>query len=532
MYQFDNVSFLSYNHTPDFFEAGLRYRISKNFTIRGQLLNLTNGDGISGILSKQNLLIDSNDWQPIILNGVNFGTGKISNINFTEGNLVRQQEYVFDITCYEEGNLSNALTGVYSGIDWSNVFKIDTLNESFSYTQEDNGRKNYEQTFSCRFHSGLVLDVRQAAIDFINVLIDANNLLNFIGNYNFTKDKKSYNSITYNNITNQIDLTRSIEILSNESGYYSFEFQHNIETSEDGITTASEEGEIKGLIEPIYEAASSGYNDQVAIAFSRLNNTFSSYVSNAYSLNPLCLENGKTTNEREGVITYRLTYDNDPRTNDLYFHEYTLDISQSQENITNVSENGTVQGIGRSFIDKFSNAVYGYNQISGDIYPRILNYYTENTNITKPISKIGQSLERNEIEGSIGYSEQYTDDNTFVNESGIKKFDINIQTAYPVHFINKFNVFNTKEFVQKSNQSTIGNRAINISLLGRRNLSFDEYLNYAKAKAKPHLIITGGADGYIEGVNCDFNIEDNTFTFNLSALFHEYYKPISEITLT
>src|SRR5215216_216981 len=112
---FENVALLSYTHTPVFFDAGIRFKVQKNFTIRGTLLDKSASSGVKKTWDKAAILslAASDDYQPIILNGIDFGSGKIVSVNFEAGDHVRQQNYSYTIQAYSAGNLFNALQGPY-----------------------------------------------------------------------------------------------------------------------------------------------------------------------------------------------------------------------------------------------------------------------------------------------------------------------------------------------------------------------------------------------------------------------------------
>ena len=51
MLDFLNATLLSYSHNSDFFGDNFRYKTTKELSIEGYILDLSNTDGVSGIWS-------------------------------------------------------------------------------------------------------------------------------------------------------------------------------------------------------------------------------------------------------------------------------------------------------------------------------------------------------------------------------------------------------------------------------------------------------------------------------------------------
>jgi hypothetical protein len=124
---FSNVKLLQYTHSPVRLDAGLRYRIEKQFTISGRLLDETYS-GPNELLQQQDALLGGAvDYEEIILNGISFGRGKVNSVNFSGGTMVRTEDYEYSIVCYDEGALTNGSGGVYTGITWTHTDEIEEL---------------------------------------------------------------------------------------------------------------------------------------------------------------------------------------------------------------------------------------------------------------------------------------------------------------------------------------------------------------------------------------------------------------------
>src|SRR4051794_5707249 len=118
MANFSNARLLGYEHKHNYLGENINFQVQKHLTVDGSIYNLTNTSGVSGVWSGISGFIQGSDnYQPIIINGTNFGSGRINNINFSEGNDVRYKNYQADITILSTGNLYNLITtGDFAGV--------------------------------------------------------------------------------------------------------------------------------------------------------------------------------------------------------------------------------------------------------------------------------------------------------------------------------------------------------------------------------------------------------------------------------
>ena len=104
---FQNVKLLTYDHKNNFWgDNGFKYGSTVSFSINGYILDLTNTSGVTDIFQACKSLSDSlGSYQEIIVNGVNYGRGKITDISFDSGNWVKVTEYNISIEIIQEGDL-------------------------------------------------------------------------------------------------------------------------------------------------------------------------------------------------------------------------------------------------------------------------------------------------------------------------------------------------------------------------------------------------------------------------------------------
>jgi hypothetical protein len=533
MLYFDGVSVLSYNHKPVLLDAGLRYRVEKTMTINGFLRTLTNSQGVSPLITKENLIIDgAQDYQQIILNGIDFGVGYITNIDFAGGEMVRNEKYTYEIVCYENGNLFNATGGVYAGITWANANLIENIEESFSYEENENGDKTYNHSIAVRYseYSSTTAGINLAkvlATEFFNATSGLSIYINsYVGLGNV---KKIYNE-NYNLIDCSCSWDESVTILANSSSHYSYDLLYSVEQDEAGYVSVSETINIKGLTSPKYPGAVEGLNALKAGAYSRANTIYQYYNFASAPLYPQPLQKGVSTNKFQGTIDYKTIYSNNPKYQNYAIWSYESELVLDENNYYEISERGSIIGMGRPLVEKYTNAInfYNTNVKTPTVDARIATLYAS-TGRSNTLYLKSHSFSKDEFKGVIQYSITKTDNNTIGTNSNIKSSIINVETSQPVHLVKNYNIFNLKELVQTQNQSTLGQRKISINLRGKRGLSLATYLTEAKALAVPY--IPSQTDKYIESAPYNWEPQNNAFSIDISYIFVGNYKLRDDLTI-
>ena len=108
----NNIEVLGYNHQNNFFgEKSFHYSTTKTLSIRGYVLDLTNTVGVKDILTDAGQIKNiAQNFQKVIINGVNFGIGKFTSVSFDAGNWVRSTQFNADIEIYETANLQSLVS--------------------------------------------------------------------------------------------------------------------------------------------------------------------------------------------------------------------------------------------------------------------------------------------------------------------------------------------------------------------------------------------------------------------------------------
>ncbi len=530
---FDFPTLLSYEHTPVFFGNDYRYKIQKNFSVNGILRNWENTSGVSGSLRNQDtLLAAAVDYQPIFLNDVFFGEGKITNIRFNEENIIQESNYQYDIQCYETGNLFNALTGYFSGVAWdSNTHLIESLSEELSYERQKDGAQNYSHSVSIDYNKfSAASGINLAKAFALNLFNSTQGLFPFLGQYqNLSQYKKLYVE-TFNLIDGSCSFAASSKILPNETGGYSYSLQYDLKLNEDGYTDITENCDIQGTYNPRAVYAQSGYNTLITGSFSRSNSVYSGYAFSTLPLYSSPLVLNVSTNKFEGKLSFSNTFSNNPKYRSGAIWEYQLEIQKDPVGYISVAENGTVKGLGRPLIDKFSNAQSFYNNtVLTGIDIRLSGLYAAESSVIKPLITTKETMSRDEYKGEITYSREKTDDNTFINASGMKRYELDVTISNPVHLVQNFNIFNQKEFIQPQNTNTQGQISINLTVKGKRTSLIQDYLTFAAPMITEYSDY--GSDTYLDDLSYRIDPLNNNFSMSAQYLFLSGYKTFGELTI-
>ncbi len=519
MINFDNAELLSLNQTNRFFQAGLRYGVSKDINVAGYVLDLTNQDGVSGIWSGEEVLIrGATDYHPVLLNGIYFGSGKVLNFNFDAGNDVRVKRYNCTLRVLETGNLSNA-TGYYSGIDFANYGLLENLSESIDFAY-NGGVPQYQHSIDVQFNSGAnVTNPRTLAQNLASGLFSHLNLTGFLGDYLNVQNYRRFFTENYDLVSNRCNFAYTFD--ARVSGNYSFTYNTSVQTSEDGFSTVQENGVVVGLVYPYYNNAFTGFNTENANAFARCGQVFDVYKpSGAGALINQPIQKTQTLNQYAAQIDYQIAFSNNPKYNATYSWEYTQQVTRETNRAFTISEDGNVIGLGRGLVDKYNNAVNGYAIVKTGISGRCTGLYYSEVGGTSTLNLINSSEQKDQFLGTIGYSRTFTDDLSYLNVSGIKQALIEVNDTFPVRKVNIVPIFNRNEIVQDGGIATLGNRGLSIKLKGARNLGYTGYLAYAKAVAYGYNPTGLGADVYINSVDTRLDPFENNFDLTLGWTYH------------
>jgi hypothetical protein len=431
----NNIEIMGYNHQNNFFgENSLQYSATRTLSIQGFVLDLQNSAGVKNVLNTTTAIKNIvQNFHNIIINGKNFGIGKFTSLSFDEGNWVRQTKFNADIEINVETSLINLPEELMDpGINLNNrrFDLIKNLSESFSVNFDTNN-KNVEgkHTIDIEYKAdnkdiNVINLAQRLALNLLN-----NTLPSSLSELNYTnRAQNSYtilNEESYDVINGKCSFTKTFSYnTENSNDPYSLQLNHSISIDENGICTVEENCEIKAEynIPSLYDNALKGLKNQLETSnpYDRINTFFNVYkqkFSLQENLNSHFIEKSIQINKFDGIITYKLSWDNDPKKkNPLYSWEYTQTLDRNEEGIWNVSENGQIIGFGKYKEinnEKYNNANSGWVNAQNNIDTRLFNFYNNNAKIkiSGGLLKLSQkNINRSPYKGEISYNYEKTDD--------------------------------------------------------------------------------------------------------------------------
>lgn len=535
MLNLTNASVLSYSQNSLFFGESFRYQNQKSLTVEGILRDVGNVDGVSGIQSGiNNLFFTDEDYSSIIINGYNFGQGRITSISLPDGNDVRTKPYTINVTCYETGNLFNLSGTNYSGMAQSAQNRydlLDNLSEDFSYNR--NGESyGYTHNVSIKLNSGngVTISPIEMAKIFAANLISGNTPFGFLtSGENQDIGFKTYNE-SYNSITNECSFSENYSRPTNNSGLMVTR-TNNFSMNEDGISVVTENGSIKGGFSNGAISIGSNQNpvefnkiiqliDEISSgSFNRCSGSFSYYSTpGAYPIYTGYNVYSKNLNPFSKTAEYTISYSNDPKQISGCSWNYTNQITRNGR-YYDLVENGNIIGHGAPQNEGYPKARTFYNTVRSGAYERNYTIYTGYIDTAAlTLRRISESKTSSQFNGVVGYNFAFSDNPINNNDTnGVKTQEISVNDSIPTQLLNKFDLFNNGEIVQPQENSTLGNRSLDIQFSLTRNHNLSSVKNYAKTLANSY--IPNGSDVFISSLSYTYNPIQKKFSLNAGWTF-------------
>lgn len=523
---FNNAEVLSYTHKSDFFGGDvIRYRTTKQIEVQGNLLNLSSTSGVSGIISGIAALeVSSNDWVSAVINGIDFGSGIITNISFDQGNDVRIKKYTIALDIVETGSLNNLPTNdSYANISYNDYKFVDSLSESI--TLDRNFQKDvYNHSVDISVNSSNITGSIGLAKSIARNLFESNSFNAYIGNYYGISGKKSTYEESYDKIKGECSFNQTTDLFANQSGNYSIDktFVYNRESN--GVVTISEKGEIKATVEPYINVLTDAYKLESANSSSNCQEIFDSYKeADTYNLNLIAITKGTSISRYERTLSYEHVFSNDVSINDGYFWEYSHDSSLDENGTIQTTEQGSIIGRGHRIDTKYANANAGFDIVDNAINSRSLASYNRyRTFITIPSPSNFTLLKKSETYlkhiGQINYGWNYSNDSSLVvGDPYIIQNKITVSEQDQIPLTNSFNIFNYGEIEQSTNNYIISQVSVEVELRGKRDTTMDYYLTYAKNLASPY------AKDFLTEASYSLSPFGNAFSLNVA--WGKVYEP-------
>ena len=532
---FNNVEVLGYDHQNNFFcEKSLFYSSLRTISIRGYILDLTNSNGVKGIFTDAKELIKlTQEFQEIIINGVNFGVGKVKSFSVDSGNWVRYTQYEATIEVLLEVPIADLDSKEFNGINISNrrFNLLKSFSESFSLNFDTQNKVlGGEHSIDIEYDADnknidLIRLAQSLATELLKTIPSNSNIAE--GNYTTRNNYKVLNSENYNTVTGKCGFKRTFSYSTlNNNKNYSFIRTHSVEIDENGIATASENCSIKAEFDvpSLYENALVGYDEQIIGVYSRCDAVFQNYKTKfniITNLNQQFISKSVQVNKFNGTINFTINFDNDPKKiNSSYVWEYVSNLDRSENGVWSTSENGSVKGNGKiGSNDKYNKAEIGWSSAKSGIFNRVSSFYnSEATNkIGGVLKEISKTINRNKYEGFINYNFTYTDDPTVKDgsDAGIKKIDIE-KTDTGLLPITKDFIIPNRTFALNQNRDLKqqGTYTVRVNMeVGCTVSAFNSWNYFTKAMnyagGKPNV----GNDEYLESINYSSNETEKTISY-------------------
>jgi len=524
---FPNVSVLGINQNTRFFDAGFQFSTSKRLSIAGTINDLIVGFGITGIWTGQEGVLETirnnNNYQPLILNGTNFGSGRIENITFAQGQDVRIKTYEANISVLESGNLFNFTGEYYSGIQTDNFQYLQQFSESYSFNKKLNGGYSYVHSASIQFTSGVgQLNSIASAQSLAKTLFTGSNL-GFAFYPGFTdKQGKRYVSEAYNLISNECSFQETFDF-DNNNGNYSAVYNLSVQLDQEGIVTASEQGNIQGIENPNYQKALSAINTEMTGSYYRCSGMVNSYFPSGAILITSPTSQGRSIDIFNNNINYVVTFNNAINNRQSYFWDYSLEVNK-QNGVSTVTEQGNVLGRGENPTTSYNLASNGFvtvkNGIAGRCGALFVGNYAPATNYLEAKQE-GYSPTK----GAINYSYTYSNDPTLISNNGIRRKNVTIEDNDPVYSFNQIGIINNATILQNNYQSSQGAQTVSVQVEGDKTVGLSTFL--ASAMSTINSNQPAGNDIYVGNASYTYDINQNAANVQLTWLYNRAAQPTS-----
>ena len=400
-------------------------------------------------------------------------------------------------------------------------FSVSASNE-FSFSQAIN--------FSLRKDSPTDIDfagiVKQITIKAFNNTGNSIAKVGFIddryANFIRTVKANGFFNESHDPINNTYSISRSVSLKNGayrsdqKDELWSADFAHNIAVADSGSVTITESGTVQGRSnvdleieisnkgEDSYENAFQGYKVVKAKAYARCQKILedlikskpdwvpgSSEWSNAEDLKSRYVSLGLNVDRQSGLVGYTIAFTNNPRMNNDAIFEYRIDGSRGADNITSITESGSITPYDKNRVGNFDpKSIYDLFTSSADVIDRMdplfgsLKLDSSITKFSFPTNLVKSSISFSAHGVSVNYSFTYADDPRLRNETYIRRLDTAENYTLPVGMRSSTVAPNIKETNYDANQTTEGSKSIDFTCDFKRNPSSNkinlDHIQYIK----------------------------------------------------
>lgn len=307
------------------------------------------------------------DGQEVVLTSYSVGAGPSVGITYYVGNVSGNTFQLFEditrtITVDVTSSIGGATLEIYNIVPFPQY--LDSFSEDFNVSLDESNTYNFSHSLDITYLSGV-----EGGGDPIDPIATAKslaiNLFDQTPAQFSTVIPPSYGSISaasrkyfnesYNLIDGSCTFEKQLSLLPSGLSTYSLKVSNEFSFDDQGIVTVSENGEISPRSPDFLEEAKEALDTELSKSYDRCNSIYDSYKNylgaNSSSLYSQPITKNKTLNNSEGTSSYTVEYtDNLTYVNLNTIEERQINLNIS-DNITTVSEDGTIISINSKSVD-------------------------------------------------------------------------------------------------------------------------------------------------------------------------------------
>jgi len=531
MLKFNNFQTMGISHSFEYLGEAFNHRRVTNISLNGRMVSDRASDG--GAINPSPLYdiwdgmgqirTDIQDFQDVFVNGIAVGKGRVVGYSFPESRDPRSSEYSVELEVYASGDISNLTGEGYANWNFGEEILpyLKDLKEDFNFERLPDGTFNYDRSLS--------FSLIEPEDDWnFYAYSDFNERRTFFfGDPAFTVLNAAYPSFYAE--AGQRSYTESHDKINGSYSFsetfkgpspgkvYHWEKSTSITISQEGETSLSEEGTIKGVLEPSFSSAKTGMTEVEGGVAARVQSFYSEY-SGVCADGLFLTSKSKSIDENSGVYTYTFDFSVDPLSTGQFLISRDTSIQTDEQGITTISENGGVS----SFDGSLAAAREKYtNDIEPNIFARILASYEAfivcaletDLNITS------YDLTYSEFEAALTYSKTYKNDKESLH-LGCFKVSTEMTSTDTLHNVFLAVTPYDGEIAQKQNTSALAQKSQVISVTNtcEETKTLEEYVEAAKSFIEVPDEITF----FLSGFNYFFDPDNSVLVMNVSYLYTKF----------
>ncbi len=508
---FNDAELLTYTSQNNFLSDGdFRYGSTKVISIDSYIDTRYSNTDQSGVKEFQQeimtLISGANDFEKIIINGHDFGYGRIKSINYNgsnsfDSNQIRLGKNTFEIEISDSGDqdLHNMDGDHFAGLKnkFSKHHLLEDFGESFSFSNSEDGTYSYTHNVNAKYFSGAeVTDPIEEAKSLAEGIFELDPSFGFLNSQRsgfYNADGKKRFSESYNLRNNSCSFTKNFTCHPkyNKGDTFCSDISHVLTSDENGIISVTESATVMGLDddggEELYTSVLNGLENEIINSYSRCTGVLSGYsgfyggdntdgaILNDLNKNYISLQ--KNLNKTTSNLSYEVVYNNNNNiSGNLGQHSLSLSLDTSTEGITSVVEQGSITSLSQKgnvtpmtlynsfYIDENSPHKCGkFYSGTIDNNRNEYNFFQQ-----KRFNLIDSDISYSRKGNKVSYSKLYTDDPSVINTSNISSLKIDCSDVFEIEINNQYFIPNQpdqKVILQKKGLTTLSSRNVNASCI-------------------------------------------------------------------